>query len=255
MKKIIKYVLFDILRNRTVVAYTLFLLLVSLTVFNLEDNASKGILSLVNLVLIIIPLVSIVFSTIYVYNSSEFIELMVAQPLKRSTLWISIFVALVLAFSLSVFVGIGIPVLLYSADARGLTTIAAAVILSVIFVSIAMVSSVITRDKAKGIGLSIMLWFYFTLIYDGLILFVLFQFADYPMEIPMIVFTSLNPVDLARILILLKLDVSALMGYTGAVFQEFFGGSFGVVFSMMILLIWFVFPFWISARRFLSKDL
>ena len=85
MKKIIKYVLLDILRNKVVVAYTAFLLLISFSVFNLEDNSAKGILSLVNLVLIIIPLVSIVFSTIYVYNASEFIELLIAQPLKRSS--------------------------------------------------------------------------------------------------------------------------------------------------------------------------
>jgi Cu-processing system permease protein len=65
-----------------------------------------------------------------------------------------------------------------------------------------------------------MLWFYFSLIYDGLLLFFLFQFSDYPLEKAMIVLSSLNPIDLGRILILLKLDIAALMGYTGAVFDE-----------------------------------
>jgi len=79
MKKMIKYVITDILRNKIVIAYTLFLLAISLSVFNLDDNPAKGLLSLLNLVLIIVPLVSIVFSTIYIYNSSEFIELLVSQ--------------------------------------------------------------------------------------------------------------------------------------------------------------------------------
>jgi len=95
-------------------------------------------------------------------------------------------------------------------------------LLSVIFVSIALLASVKTRDKARGIGLSILLWFYFSIIFDGLVLFILFQFQDYPLEKPMIIFSFLNPIDLGRIQILLKMDISALMGYTGAIFKDFF---------------------------------
>ena len=69
MKKIIKYVILDILRNKIVMAYTVFLLIISFSIFNLEDTAGKGLLSLLNIVLIIVPLVSIIFSTIYIYNS------------------------------------------------------------------------------------------------------------------------------------------------------------------------------------------
>ncbi|MDP4213704.1 MAG: ABC transporter permease, partial [Bacteroidota bacterium] len=90
MKKIIKYVVLDILRNRIVLAYTVFLFIISLSVFNLEDNAAKGLLSLLNIILIIVPLISIIFSTIYVYNSTEFIELLVSQPVKRTGLLLSI---------------------------------------------------------------------------------------------------------------------------------------------------------------------
>ena len=79
MNKLVKYVCADILRNRIVIGYTAFLLLISMSVFSLEDNASKGLLSLLNVVLIIVPLVSVIFSTIYVYNSAEFIELLVSQ--------------------------------------------------------------------------------------------------------------------------------------------------------------------------------
>ncbi len=79
------------------------------------------------------------------------------------------------------------------------------------------------RDKAKGIGVVILLWLYFSIIFDGLVLFVLFQFADYPLEKMMVGVVTLNPIDLSRILILLKMDVSALMGYTGAIFKDFFG--------------------------------
>ena len=255
MKKIVKYVIIDILRNRIMIAYTLFLLLISLSVFNLEDNTEKGVLSLVNIVLIIVPLVSIIFSTIYVYNSSEFIELLVSQPLKRVSLWFSIYAGLALSLTLAFVVGVGVPVLLYSPTSSGVIMILTGAALSIIFVSIALLASVMTRDKAKGIGVAILLWFFFSLIYDGLVLFMLFQFADYPMEKPMIALISLNPVDLARVLILLKLDISALMGYTGALFQSFFGANWGMIYSVFILFLWAVVPAWISSRKFNRKDL
>jgi Cu-processing system permease protein len=255
MKKIAKYVILDILRNRIMIAYTLLLLLISFSVFGLEDNVEKGVLSLVNLVLLIVPLVSIIFSTIYVYNSSEFIELLVAQPVKRKSIWISIFAGLSTSLSLAFFVGVGIPILLYSPGSNGMVLTISGMALSVIFVSIAMLASVVTRDKAKGIGAYILLWFFFTLIYDGIVLFILFQFGDYPMEKPMIALTSLNPVDLARVMMLLKLDISALMGYTGALFNEVFGGNLGMIYALVILVLWATLPLWISLRKFSAKDL
>jgi len=129
------------------------------------------------------------------------------------------------------------------------------VLLSVIFVSIALLASVKTRDKAKGIGLAILLWFYFSIIFDGLVLFILFQFEDYPMEKPMLVLTALNPIDLSRIFILLKMDVSALMGYTGAIFKDFFGTITGTVIAVSTLILWIAVPCWFSVRSFVKKDL
>jgi len=255
MKKIIKYVMLDILRSKIIIGYTLFLLLVSLSVFNLEDNPGKGLASLLNILLIIVPLVSIIFSTIYIYNSAEFIELLVSQPLKRSTLWMSEFIGLSSAMSFAYFIGAGIPILLYQPDAVGLTMIGTGILLSIIFVSIALLASVKTRDKAKGIGVAILLWFYFSIIFDGIVLFILFQFQDYPMEKPMLIFTALNPIDLSRILILLKMDISALMGYTGAVFKDFFGTVTGTVIALSTLLLWVAAPCWLSVRSFVKKDL
>ena len=245
----------DILRNRIVLVYTLFLLAASFSVFALEDNSSKGLLSLLNIILIVVPLVSIIFSTIYIYNSAEFIELLVSQPLKRKSIWLSLFGGLAASLSIAFFIGAGVPVLIYQPNIIGFTMIGVGIILSIIFVAIALLATVQTRDKAKGIGAAIMLWLYFSLLFDGLVLFLLFQFADYPMEKPMIAVSALNPIDLSRILILLQLDVSAMMGYTGAVFKDFFGTYTGILFSLLVLLLWIVLPVWYSTRKFNTKDL
>lgn len=83
MNKIIKFVIIDLLKNKIVLVYTIILAAFSWSAFSLEDNSSKGILTLLNIILLIVPLVSILFSTIYIYNSSEFIELLLSQPIQR----------------------------------------------------------------------------------------------------------------------------------------------------------------------------
>lgn len=255
MKKIIKYVVIDILRNKIMLAYTLFLLVLSFSIFSLEDNSAKGILGLLNIILIIVPLVSIIFSTIYIYNSAEFIELLVSQPIKRKAIWLSLFIGLACAFSISLLFGIGIPILIYQFDITGLFLLIIGLLLSIIFVAIALLGAVNIRDKAKGIGVAILLWLYFSILFDGLVLFLLFQFSDYPIEKIMIAISMLNPIDLGRILILLKMDISALMGYTGAIFNNFFGTNIGLVVSFLVLISWIVFPVYISTKKFKVKDL
>jgi Cu-processing system permease protein len=255
MRKIIKYVILDILRNRIVIGYMTLLLILGLSLFNMNDSVSKGLLSLMNVVLIIVPLVSITFSSIYLYNSAEFIELLVSQPLRRINLWLSLFSGLGLSLGLAYLLGCGIPILMFSPDAAGLTLLLCGLMLTLIFVSIAMLAAVAIRDKAKGTGLSILLWLYFTLLFDGIVLFLLFQFMDYPLEKAMIGFSALNPVDLSRVLMLLRMDISAMMGVTSAVFKDVFGTSIGMSFALGILTLWILVPLWLSVRKFNRKDL
>lgn len=255
MNKMIKYILSDILKNRIVIAYTVILFILSFSIFTFEDSAAKGVLSLLNILLFIVPLVSVIFSTIYIYNSSEFIELLVSQPLKRQSIWLSMFTGLAAALCLAVLIGVGIPVLLYAAYAPGFILLGCGLILSIIFVAIALWAGVRIRDKAKGIGLAIMLWLYFALLFDAIVLFMLFQFADYPIEKFMVAVSMLNPIDISRILILLQIDISAMMGYTGAIFRQFFGTGLGLVITAGVLALWAVIPTWLSVKHFKTKDL
>ena len=255
MNRIVKFIVLDILKNKIVLVYTLILAVLAWSVFSLEDNSTKGILTLLNVVLLTVPLVSVIFSTIYLFNSSEFIELLLSQPINRSKIWWSLFFGLVISLLLSFFIGVGIPILIYAPGDVGFMMLLVGLFISTVFVSIAFLSSIITRDKAKGIGISIMLWLFFALLFDGIVLFLLFQLADYPIEKMMVGITALNPIDLARILILLHLDVSAMMGYTGAIFKDFFGTSLGVVLVFIILSLWIAIPYWVSLVKFKRKDL
>ena len=255
MTRIIKIILSDILKNKIVLAYTLILAILSWGSFSLEDNSSKGILTILNVILFTVPLVSILFATIYLYNSSEFIELLLSQPIKRGKIWMSLFFGLSLSMVIAFFIGAGIPLLVYASDAVGFMMILVGCIITVVFVALAFLSSILTRDKAKGIGIAIMTWLFFALLFDGIVLFLLFQLSDYPIENAMVAVTAFSPIDLARIQILLHLDVSAMMGYTGAIFKDFFGTTTGLFISFLLLCLWAIIPFFVSLFKFKNKDL
>lgn len=255
MLKISKYVLYDILRNRVVLAYTAFLLLVSLSLFQMEENSSKAVLSLLNIVLIVVPLVSMVFSTIHWYNSYEFIELMLTQPVSRKKVLLSEFAGIGSSLVTAYLVGVGIPVVLFNFDSTGIALLLIGSLLTLVFTAIAFFASIKSRDKARGIGAALLLWFFFALIFDGLLLLILFAFSDYPLEKVIMVLSSFNPIDLGRIYLMLQMDVSALMGYTGATYKDFFGSNVGMIYTFGVLLLWMVVPLLLSLRSFNKKDL
>jgi Cu-processing system permease protein len=255
MLKLSKYIFYDIIRNKVVLAYTVFLLLVSFLLFNLEENSSKAILSLLNIQLITIPLISMIFTTIHYYNSYEFIEMLLAQPMSRTKVILCEYMSTGFALVLALVVGMGIPAFLYQAGDTSFTLIITGVGLTLACTSLAYWAAVKSRDKARGIGIVLLLWFYFALIYDGIVLMILFSFSDYPLEKLTLILTALNPIDLARISIMLKMDVSALMGYTGALYKDFFGSATGILYTGGTMLLWIVIPLIFAINSFKKKDL
>ncbi len=255
MLKLSKYILYDIIRNKIIIGYTLFLFIVSLTMFQMEENNSKAILSLLNIVLIIVPLISLIFSTIHYYNSYEFIEMMLSQPVSRKNILLSEYTGVSVSLMSAFMIGVGVPVVLYAFNETGISLLLTGVALTLVFTSISFLASVKSRDKARGIGSVLLLWFYFALIFDGLVLMILFNFSDYPLEKLTVALSSLNPIDLGRIFIMLKMDVSALMGYTGALYKDFFGSYSGMLYTLGIMTVWVITPLLLALKVFRKKDL
>ena len=255
MGRIAKFVFQDILRTRFILLYTGFLLVSTFALFQLSSDADKVIMSLLNIVLIVVPLISIVFATIHFYNSYEFIEMMLAQPIDRKVIFLAEYFAVAMSLSVAFLLGVGIPSLLFGAGTSTFTLLFCGTILSIVFTSLAFLSSVLTRDKAKAIGIALLFWFYFSLIYDGLLLWIIYSFSDYPLEKVTLSLIAFNPVDLARIIMLLKLDISALMGYTGAFYKDFLGNWTGTLFSVGVLALWATVPIAIALQIFRKKDL
>jgi Cu-processing system permease protein len=51
----------------------------------------------------------------------------------------------------------------------GIMMLLLGLLLTIVFISIAVLSAVTTRDKARGIGKAILLWLYFSILFDGIV--------------------------------------------------------------------------------------
>ena len=145
--------------------------------------------------------------------------------------------------------------LLYTDWTTGLILILMGCVNTLIFVSIAFLTTMLTSDKTKGTGVAILIWLLLTMIYDAILLYALFLLSEWPVETPLLTLLMLNPLDLTRFQVILQMDVSAMMGYGGAAFKEFLGATGGILVSSILLLLWIILPYLLSLRIFKKKDL
>ena len=248
----------DVGRRRWLVAYGLFYLIVTDVLFRFGGTGGRALVSLTNVVLGLVPLVSIVFGTMYLYHAREFIQMMLAQPVGRRALFIGLYGGLAVPLAGSFLVGVGLPLAWHGGATDAVTPtvvlLATGTALSLIFTGLAFVVALACRDRATGLAVSILIWLTATVLYDGVVLLAVVMFADYPLEQPLIAGMLANPVDLGRVLLLLQFDLGALAGYTGAVFERFFGGIQGSLWAAAALAAWVGAPFGIGLRLFLRKD-
>ena len=259
MIKILKYTIYDLLRSWWTYGNFLFYLLTASVLLSFSADISRSIASLMNLIIVLNPLVAMILGTIFYYNSRDFIELLAAQPLKRKSIFLGQYLGLSSSLALSYALGIGIPFIIFGSQQDGysgsmLSLFISGVLLTYIFTAIAFLIAIKNENKVKGFGIAMVAWLFFAIIYDGLFLLTIVFFEDYPLEGISLGLVFLNPIDLARILMLLSLDISALMGYTGAVFQKVFTQNLGIILIAVSGLIWISVPVYGFVRAGNKKD-
>ncbi|MCX2718764.1 ABC transporter permease [Lentiprolixibacter aurantiacus] len=259
MLKILKYSFYDLMRSRWSYVYFLFYLLLGFVLLFLNNDLSKAVITLMNIIIILVPLIATIFGVMYFYNSREFTELLLAQPLKRSSIFMGQYLGVAGSLTLSLCLGLGLPFLLYGLFKSGAILnfsmlILIGALLTFIFTGLAFNIALSNENRIKGFGYAVLLWLFMAVIYDGLFLLTLIAFEEYPLDTFSLAATVFNPIDLSRILILLKLDISALLGYTGAVFKNFLGTGLGFLISAAALLLWTVLPVWSLSFKAKKKD-
>jgi Cu-processing system permease protein len=247
MLKVMKYSFYDLSRSRWTYAYLLFFLLVTFALLNFSNDLSRTIVSLMNIVLILCPLIGTLFGALYYYNSREFIDLLLALPLPRRSIFLGKYLGLSLSLAMSFILGVFIPMAVFGIFFTDqllnfIILLSTGIFLTFIFTALAFLVAIRFENPIRGFGAAIFTWLFLAVMYDGILLLLLMFFEHYPLDKFALIMTLFNPVDLSRVLIMLQLDISALMGYTGAVFNKFLGTGTGMAVAYGALIVWVVLP-------------
>lgn len=254
----------DRLRNRWVLAvavvFTVFSLLI--TYFGSAAQGQIGprsieltIASLVSLVIYLIPLIALLlgFDAIVGERERGSLDLLLALPITRLELLLGKYLGLAGALTLSTVSGFAlVALLLYQRFSwAGLYHYAGFVLSSVLlglaFLSLAVLLSVLARDRTRASGLAIALWFALVLVFDLLLLGLLVatggQFGGQVFAYLLL----LNPADIFRILNVFSLDdVQRLYGLANILPPAL--SQVGWLASAM--LAWIVAPLALASWRF-----
>ena len=256
--KVLRHRLRDLSRSRAVAGYALFLALATWGLLHFGGGPARALPSLATLVLLVVPLVCVLVTTSFVYHGNDFVELLLSHPVGRTPLFGGMYLGLVLPLAGAFLAGVLLPFAVaggFASHAADIMILAlAGILLTAVFTSIGLLVSLRVDDAARGMGVALLLWLLLAVLYDGAVLLAAYRWAAYPLETPMLVLMALNPVDVARVIVIMALDASAMMGYTGAVFQDFFGGSAGLAMAVTCLGAWTVVPALAALRTFRRKD-
>jgi Cu-processing system permease protein len=249
----------DVLRSRWIVVYAASFFLLAEGLLRFTGSDSMAVLGMGTVTLMLVPLATLVLATVYVYGARDFLETLLAQPVRRGALFAGLYLGLSLPMAVAFLAGVGVPLAArgfgdVGARGAGVTVLATGVLLTLSFTAIACCVAFFVEDRLRGLSVALAVWLVLGVLYDGVVLTLVTMLADHPLEKPLLALTFANPIDLARVLLLLRLDVAALMGYTGAAFQRFFSAGAGAALAIAALALWAIVPVAAGARQFRRKD-
>ena len=258
-RSILRWQVRALARTRWVQAYAVVLFLLTEGRFRLSGGGDRVVVSLLNVVLLLVPMVSLVVGVMHLQGAREFIELLLAQPVGRRTLFRGLYLGFVLPLAGAFALGTGLPFVLRlgqegAGAASAVALLGTGVLLTAVFGALAFLVATAVPDRTRAFGVALLVWLGATLLYDGAVLLVTVTLARWPLERPLLGLMLLNPVDLGRVLVLLRLDAAALLGYTGAVFARTLNGPVGTAAALGALTAWMLVPYLVARRAFRRRD-
>ena len=257
------------LETRWLFAFTaLFALLVlGLSYFGLAQSREVGFqgfarvtLSLMNLVLLIVPLTGLVLGVTSISGGGDSLPLLLAQPVTRGEVLAGKYLGLGLALSVAQALGFGgggVAIALH-AGADQLPGFVALTALSLalgwLTIAAALCIAALWPDRLRAMSVALLLWLLMVIAYDLVVLGATAMLSGLPLESVLFPTLLLNPVDLARVMVTLAIGSGALFGPTSAVLVKMFGTQAGVGLGIVTLLVETVVPLLIAARVFRRRD-
>lgn len=261
----------DGMRNRWILAITLVfaLLAVGLAWFGAAASGAVGftristtIVSLASLAVFLIPLIALMLAYDSIVGEEEkgTLLLLMTYPLSRTGLLAGKFLGHGAIMTLSTVLGFGIAAVIIVMLAEQATFanligpfslfIASAILLGLVFLALAYLVSVVTREKARAAGLALLVWFLFVLVYDLALLGVLVGTEGRLSGSMFRILLLLNPTDVFRLVNLIGFEETAASSGLLSVFQD---QNYSLSLLLGILVAWILVPLAAAAALFAAR--
>lgn len=229
----------------------------------LQDFARTAA-SLVQLVLLLVPLTSLLFGVVALTPDAGAAELLYSQPVARRTLLVGRLAGLWLALAAAQAIGFGAAglVLFARTGEGGLAGFVALVLgglaLTSVFLSLAALVAVgdTSRRRARAIAVALAVWFVAVVLFDVAVLGVASMLASGPASRLLILSVIANPVDAVRTGALLAIEGTSAFGGASLAFFRFTGGAGGALAWLAgAIALWIVVPLALATARLARADI
>lgn len=228
------------------------------------QDFSRATVSLVQLVLLLVPLAALLLGVLALLPERGGAELLYSQPAPRAAILLGKMIGLFEAFVAAQAVGFGAAgLVIYSqAGQQGvggfLALIAMAAALTAIFLGLAgyICAGTFGHRRSRALALAVATWFLAVVLFDVVAIGVASLLPSGTASRLLIAAALVNPVDALRTGALLAIEGTAAFGASSLALLRFTKGPVGA--GALIALsaaAWVVFPTWLASRRLSKTDI
>ncbi len=227
------------------------------------QDFSRTAVSLVQIVLLLVPLAALVFGGLALTPERGAAELLYSQPVSRGAILLGRMLGVWLALAAAEAIGFGIAgvFMQYQAGPDGLARYGALVVTAVaitgVFLAIAtLLASINAGRRTRVLAAALVVWFITVVMFDVAVLGIASLLRSGSASRLLITATLINPVDAARTGSLLAIEGTAAFGAASLALLRFTGGAgMAAALVAMSLAAWLIAPLVVAVRALSRADI
>jgi Cu-processing system permease protein len=228
------------------------------------QDFSRTAASLVELVVLVVPLAALVLGVTALTPDPGAAELLFSQPIARWRILVGRLIGLYAALVTAEAVGFGLSgLLLFSRTGRSggaafAGVLLAAAVLTAVFLGLAagVTGGGTSRDRAHNLATALAVWFVAVVLFDVAVLGIASWLPSGVASRLLIVSAMVNPVDAVRTATLMAVEGTAAFGDASLAFLRFTGGvPRAVAWLATSVLFWVIAPVIVGTLRLTRRDI
>ena len=228
-----------------------------------QDFARTAV-SLVQLVLLLVPLTSLLIGVLALAPDRGAAELLFSQPVPRGTILFGKLLGLFEALAGAQAIGFGAAGLVIFSQAgeagvwRFALLVAGSLLLTAVFLGVAALIAAggVGKRRSRALAVALVVWFVSVVLFDVVALGIASLLRSGTASRVLITAVIINPVDAVRTGTLLGVEGTAAFGAASLAFLRFSKGVIGAALLLSTsLVMWIVVPAWLAARWLKRADI